>query len=162
MWLTWNDGIAEGPDLPSLSQHTVGLTCLAWIWNKHATSPKLKRVKHSLRFEGPHKCVKSKSKCKCVRMRGRGGQGRIGEEHTIVVRAGCRAGGGGKVFVARGRAGLTGQQQRRLVPPGFPLKTHDLPTPEHLTHVSPLSLLPPLSPLLSSLLLLFLPSITLR
>lgn len=80
--------------------------------------------------------------------------------------AGCRAGGGGKLFVAGGRAGLTGQQQRRLVPPGFPLKTqpppHLPPVPEHLTHVSPLSPLPPLSPLLSSLLLLFLPSITLH
>ena len=38
---------------------------------------------------------------------------------------GMRCRGGGKVFMAGGgvRAGLTGQRQRRLVPPGFLLKT---------------------------------------
>lgn len=47
------------------------------------------------------------------------------------------SGGGGKIFVAGGKAGLTGQQQRLLVLPGFLLKTRTPPphTPSH-THTS--------------------------
>lgn len=76
-------------------------------------------------------------------------------------------GGGG--VLARGKAGLTAQRQRRLVPPGFFLKTRPPspapppsphPTPPArahralMSHVAPLQ---PLSPSLSSLPLLSLP-----
>lgn len=61
-------------------------------------------------------------------MRGRGGHGRRGVHRR--VQGGMPCWGGGKVFVARGRAGLTGQRQRRLVPPGFLLKTQPPPPPQ--------------------------------
>lgn len=65
-----------------------------------------------------------------------------GEEFGGVFRVGCRAGEEGRFFLARGRAGLTGQRQRRLVPPRFFLKTRCTP-PLHprasRSRVSPLS-----------------------
>lgn len=102
--------------------------------------------------------IEIKEVCVCVGMRGQGG--REGGEHCGQGRIWCR--GRGKVFVARGMAGLTGQQQRRLVPPGFLLKTRPPPRPAHFAPASFLSPLPPLSPSLFSLLLLFIPSFTLQ
>lgn len=73
-------------------------------------------------------------------MRGRGGQGRRGVHRRGQGGMPCR--GGGKVFMARGRAGLTGQRHRRLVPPGFLLKTqHPHPTPPSISLLCLLSLL---------------------
>lgn len=66
------------------------------------------------------------------------------------------SGGGGKIFVAGGKAGLTGQQQRLLVLPGFLLKTRTPPhTPPPHTHIhaprSCMSSIPPSPPLSASL-----------
>lgn len=47
------------------------------------------------------------------------------------------SGGGGKIFVAGGKAGLTGQQQRLLVLPGFLLKTRTPPHTPPPTHTHP-------------------------
>lgn len=92
-------------------------------------------------------------------MRGRRGQGR---KESTVVRAGYGVGEEERFFVARGKAGLTGQQQRRLVPPGFLLKIRPPFLPTHFAPVSPLSPLPPLSPSLFPPLLLSIPSFTLQ
>ena len=54
-------------------------------------------------------------------------------------RSGRRCRGGGQVLVARGKAGLTGQRQWRLVPPGFLLKTRPPFPPMHRAPASPLS-----------------------
>lgn len=53
---------------------------------------------------------------------------------------GMQCGGGGKVFVARGKAGLTAQRQRCLVPPGFLLKTRP-PFPPRISLLCLLSFL---------------------
>lgn len=85
-----------------------------------------------------------------------------GGEERGAARMGCRVGEEGRFSWPGGRIGLTGQRQRRLVPPGFLLKTRPPFPPAHLAPVSPLSPPPPLSPSLSSLLLLSLPSFTLQ
>lgn len=85
-----------------------------------------------------------------------------GEERSAAWSGWDAVRGGRGGFMARGKAGLTGQRQRRLVLPGFLLKTRPPFPPAHLAPVSSPSPPPPLYPSLSSLLLLSLPSFTLQ
>ena len=96
-------------------------------------------------------------------MRGRSGQGR--REECSVVRTGCGAGGGGKVFMAGGVESrpdwaATETLSAAWLPPKDSASTP--PPPVHLAPVSPLPPPPPLSSSLPSLLLLSLPSFTLQ